>query len=146
MATTVTSTDVRLNLDPKLTGRGMLDGGWWPYSTDPLAELPALIAALDAQVGTVHRIVFNGQLWQGTPRRITVGGHTVRLGWNGPSDIHEMSVSGAGRDRLDLLVVPPETSAAAAEAAMATAARSDNGSHATAILGGGVVDTDRSES
>ncbi|WP_035857957.1 DUF5994 family protein [Cryptosporangium arvum] len=36
---------IRLQLDPALAGRGMLDGGWWPYSTDPLAELPTLIMA-----------------------------------------------------------------------------------------------------
>ncbi|WP_344647124.1 DUF5994 family protein [Cryptosporangium japonicum] len=124
----------RLRLDPALAGRGMLDGGWWPRSTDPLAELPGLIAALDAQVGTVHRITFNDELWRRAPRRITVSGRTVRLGWHGPSDVHEMSVSGAGRDRLDLLVVPPDTSEACALAAMATAARGDNGSHATSIL------------
>ncbi|MFG1923197.1 DUF5994 family protein [Cryptosporangium sp. NPDC048952] len=129
---------VRLHLDPALAGRGMLDGGWWPYGTDPLAELPALIAALDAQVGTVYRITLNGELWQSTPRRIAVSGRAVRLGWHGPSDVHEISVSGAGRDRLDLLVVPPSTSEDSALAAMATAARGDNGSHATAILDDGI--------
>lgn len=131
-----TSTEVRLHLDSQLSGRGMLDGGWWPRSTDPLAELPALIAALDTRVGTVYRIVLSGKLWQSTPRRITVSGRTIKLGWHGPSDIHELSVSGAGRDRLDLLVVPPDTSEASAEAAMATASRSDNESHGTSILEG----------
>jgi len=131
---TATSSPVRLHLDSTLSGRGMLDGGWWPYSTEPLAELPALIAALDAQVGTVHRITFNKTLWQSTPRRITVSGRTVRLGWHGPSDIHELSVSGAGRDRLDLLVVPPDTSEVSAAAAMAAAARSDNRSHGTRLV------------
>ena len=129
-----TSTDVRLQLDSKMSGRGMLDGAWWPYSTDPLVELPALIAALDSQVGTVHRVVLNGKLWQSTPRRITVSGRTIRLGWFGPTDIHELSVSGAGRDRLDLLVVPPDTNEASAAAAMAAASRSDNSSHGTSIL------------
>jgi hypothetical protein len=136
----VTASQVRLQLDPTLSGRGMLDGGWWPYSTDPLAELPALITALNARVGTVYRITCNKKLWQTAPRRITVSGHTVRLGWHGSSDIHEISVSGAGRDRLDLLVVPPDASEASALAAMATAARGDNGSHATVIL-----DDDRPE-
>ncbi|MFB9319449.1 DUF5994 family protein [Cryptosporangium minutisporangium] len=149
MATTVRSTasEARLHLDPKLSGRGMLDGGWWPYSTDPLAELPALITALDARVGTVYRIVLNEKHWQSTPRRITVSGHTVRLGWHGPTDVHEISVSGAGRDRLDLLVVPPDTSEASAEAAMAVAARGSNSSHGTSILDeAGVGGTVRSAS
>ena len=126
--------DVRLTLDPALSGRGMLDGGWWPHSTDPVAELPALIAALNSHVGTVFRITLNQTTWQSTPRRIAVPGHTVRLGWHGPRDIHELSVSGAGRDRLDLLVVPPDTAEEHAYAAMATAAGGGNHSHGTAIL------------
>ncbi|SHN29978.1 hypothetical protein SAMN05443668_104630 [Cryptosporangium aurantiacum] len=149
--TAATTSEARIQLDSTLSGKGMLDGGWWPYSTDPLAELPALIAALDAQVGTVHRITFNKTLWQSTPRRIAVGGRTVRLGWYGPADIHELSVSGAGRDRLDLLVVPPDTGEAAAVAAMAAAARGNNGSHGTSLLkaeetsdGGSAARTDAS--
>lgn len=128
------SSHVRLQLDPTLSGKGMLDGGWWPRSTDPLVELPALIVALNSQVGTVFRITLNDTLWQNTPRRITVAGHLVRLGWHGPRDLHELSVSGAGRDRLDLLVVPPDTTPASAQAAMETAAHGSNPSHGTAIL------------
>lgn len=126
--------ELRLTLDPALSGKGMLDGGWWPHSTDPLVELPVLIAALNSHVGTVFRITLNQATWQSTPRRIAVAGHTVRLGWHGPRDIHELSVSGAGRDRLDLLVVPPDTAHEQAYAAMETAAEGGNHSHGTAIL------------
>jgi hypothetical protein len=34
---------VRLQLDPTMAGRGAVDGGWWPRSRDPDAELPGLI-------------------------------------------------------------------------------------------------------
>jgi hypothetical protein len=128
------SSEVRLNLDPALSGKGMLDGGWWPHSTDPLVELPVLIAALNSHVGTVFRITLNQATWLSNPKRITVAGHTVRLGWHGPHDIHELSVSGAGRDRLDLLVVPPDTAPDAARTAMETAAAGGNHAHGTAIL------------
>jgi hypothetical protein len=36
---------LRLQLDPTMAGTGAVDGGWWPRSRDPDAELPGLIAA-----------------------------------------------------------------------------------------------------
>jgi hypothetical protein len=33
---------LRLRLQPDRSGRGPLDGGWWPRSADPAAELPGL--------------------------------------------------------------------------------------------------------
>ncbi|EXG79218.1 DUF5994 family protein [Cryptosporangium arvum] len=134
MDVTATATQVRLRIDPTLSGKGMLDGGWWPHSTDPLSELPPLIEALNKQFGLVHRITFNKALWQSTPRRITVAGRAIRLGWYGPSDIHEISVSTEGRFRLDLLVVPPDTSEGSAAAAMAAAASGTNGNHGASLL------------
>jgi hypothetical protein len=32
---------LRLQLDPTMAGTGAVDGGWWPRSRDPDAELPA---------------------------------------------------------------------------------------------------------
>jgi hypothetical protein len=42
---------LRLRLDPTLARRGILDGGWWPRSRDPDAELPDLIAGLESSLG-----------------------------------------------------------------------------------------------
>ena len=42
---------LRLQLDPTMAGTGVVDGGWWPRSRDPDAELPSLIAGLDASSG-----------------------------------------------------------------------------------------------
>jgi hypothetical protein len=39
----------RLSLKPSSSGRGAVDGGWWPRSTDPAVELVALIEELGAQ-------------------------------------------------------------------------------------------------
>jgi virginiamycin B lyase len=39
---------LRLQLDPTIAGRGAVDGGWWPHSRDPDAELSGLIAGLDS--------------------------------------------------------------------------------------------------
>jgi hypothetical protein len=42
---------LRLQLDPTMAGTGAVDGGWWPRSRDPDAELPGLIAGLDSSLG-----------------------------------------------------------------------------------------------
>ena len=34
---------LRLQLDPEPSRTAALDGGWWPRSTDAVAELPALL-------------------------------------------------------------------------------------------------------
>jgi hypothetical protein len=46
---------LRLRLQPDRSGRGPLDGGWWPGSADPAAELPGLILALDKRHDRVAR-------------------------------------------------------------------------------------------
>jgi Family of unknown function (DUF5994) len=45
---------LRLRLDPTLARGGILDGGWWPRSRDPDAELPELIAGLESSLGGDH--------------------------------------------------------------------------------------------
>ena len=50
---------LRLQLDPTMAGTGAVDGGWWPRSRDPDAELPGLIAALDSSLGPVTRVALN---------------------------------------------------------------------------------------
>lgn len=45
----------RLRLQPGLTGRTLLDGGWWPRPSDPAAELPGLILAIDQRPGPAAR-------------------------------------------------------------------------------------------
>src|SRR5207237_8067279 len=79
----------RLRLQPDLAARRLLDGGWWPRSADPAAELPGLILALDERHGSFHpvtRIMLGMAGWDpGRPRRLQVGGpagsRVVRLGW-----------------------------------------------------------------
>jgi hypothetical protein len=46
---------LRVQLDPTMAGTGAVDGGWWPRSRDPDAELPGLIAGLDCSVGPITR-------------------------------------------------------------------------------------------
>jgi hypothetical protein len=125
---------LRLQLDPTMAGTGAVDGGWWPRSRDPDAELPGLIAGLDASLGPITRLALNLVAWDSAPRRVAVDGRRVRVGWFRHMDAHTIGVTRAGQDRMTLLVVPPEATTAAAEIAMATAADAANSARPTDIL------------
>src|SRR6476660_3500857 len=53
----------RLRLQPDRSVRTLLDGGWWPRSADPAAELPGLILALDKRHGSINRIMLGMADW-----------------------------------------------------------------------------------
>jgi hypothetical protein len=72
---------LRLQLDPTMAGTGAVDGGWWPRSRDPDAELPGLIAALESSLGPIPRLALNLDAWDTAPRRVAVDGRRVRVGW-----------------------------------------------------------------
>ena len=124
----------RLRLQPMLSRDTLLDGGWWPRSTDPVAELPGLILALEDRRGRVTRVMLGPAGWDSHPRRLGVAGRVVRLGWFTTLPVNLLTAICANRDRVDLLVVPPNTGVVTAQAAMALAARATNTIHASDIL------------
>jgi hypothetical protein len=124
----------RLRLDPTLSRHTLLDGGWWPRSADPVAELPGLILALDARRGPVARVMLGAAGWDSRPRRLGVAGRVVRLAWFSTQPVGLLTAICADGDRVDLLVVPPGTDAALAQAAMAAAAQATNTTHAPDII------------
>jgi Family of unknown function (DUF5994) len=116
----------RLRLQPDLSARTLLDGGWWPRSADPAAELPGLILAIDQRHGPVSQVMLGRAGWDASrPRRLRVdgpaGSRVVRLGW------FESMPAG-------LLTVPPHTSQPAARAAMDQAAQAGNRTPAPGLL------------
>lgn len=116
--------------------RTVLDGGWWPRSWDPAAELPGLVLALSERHGRIRHLMLNIHTWESRFRRLTVGPDVVRIGWFDTLD-PALLVATTGRDvQVDLLVVPPATPRAAAEWAMATAADPTNLRRAPDILAG----------
>jgi hypothetical protein len=125
---------LRLQLDPTMAGTGAVDGGWWPRSRDPDAELPDLIAGLDSSLGPITRIALNLNAWDTAPRRVAMDGRRVRAGWFRHMDAHTIGVSRASQDRVVLLVVPPQATTAAAGIAMATAADAANSAGPADIL------------
>jgi Family of unknown function (DUF5994) len=125
---------LRLQLDPTMAGTGVVDGGWWPRSRDPDAELPGLIAGLDSSLGSITRVALNFDAWDSAPRRVAVNGRRVRVGWFRHMNAHTIGVTRASQDRVVLLVVPPQATPAAAGVAMAMAANGANSARPADIL------------
>lgn len=140
----------RLVLAPTRASQAVLDGGWWPRSWDPVAELPGLVLALTARYGPIRQVMLTSTAWDSRFRRLAVGTHAgtdagtgvgtgvgagvVRMGWYATMDPALLIATTDRGDQLDLLVVPPQTAPAAAEQAMATAADPTNVLRAPAIL------------
>jgi hypothetical protein len=114
--------------------RALLDGGWWPRSTDPVTELPRLILALEDDHSPVVRLMLGPAGWSSQPRRIDVAGRVVRLGWFNTQPSGLLTAIRANGDRVDLLVVPPDAATDVAQAAIALAAQPTNTIHAQHIL------------
>ncbi|MFF0149609.1 hypothetical protein ATK36_3584 [Amycolatopsis sulphurea] len=117
---------LRLRLKPKAPTTGYVDGAWWPRSRDLAAELPALLAVLAIRPGRIERVTYNLTMWQAAARRLTIEGRTVRLEGFRSQHPGTVTVAGQGRQRLTLLVVPPETTAASAHDTLMTASQRDN--------------------
>jgi hypothetical protein len=112
----------RLVLAPARARQAVLDGGWWPRSWDPVAELPGLVLALSDRYGQIRRLMLNSLTWDGRFRRLAVGTTVIRTGWFASLDRAVLIAITDTGDQLDILVVPPQTSSEAANLAMTAAA------------------------
>ncbi|MEU7872449.1 DUF5994 family protein [Dactylosporangium sp. NPDC049140] len=126
----------RLVLAPARVRRAVLDGGWWPRSWDPIAEVPGLVVALAARYGPIRQLILNRGSWDAEFRRLAVDGRVVRAGWFTTADPAVLIATTDRGDQIDLLVVPPDTAVAVAESAMAAAADPANRLRAPALLAG----------
>lgn len=133
-ATTAPSTP-RLRLEPTGSRRTLLDGGWWPRSTDPVAELPGLILAIDNLRGPVLQLVLSASGWDSRPGRLQVADRVVRLAYFTSQPASLLTALCDKGNRVDLLVIAPGTEPGDAAAAMVTAAATGNLVHAQHILG-----------
>ncbi|MGI5392290.1 DUF5994 family protein [Streptomyces sp. CA-251251] len=138
----------RLALAPAGSMPALLDGAWWPRSRDLHAELPELAAVLDPLWGRITRITVNPAQWPVVPRKVTVAGHVVKVGWfRAEQDPHELPVLSYHVGRWNLVVVPPGTDPVRAAWLMAAASdprRSDTASRLTADAPWPVPEGDRS--
>jgi Family of unknown function (DUF5994) len=129
----------RLRMQRDRSGRTLLDGGWWPRSADPAAELPGLISVLDERRGRITRVMLGTAGWDASrPRRLAIGSppgsRVVKLGWFDTMPGGLLTAISAKGERSDLVTIPPRTSEQAALAAMQQAAEAGNREHAPAIL------------
>lgn len=114
---------------------GSIDAGWWPRSRDLTAELPALLDVLWTASREIMRVAYSIEFWDEAPRKITVEGRVVRLGGFHTQDPLVLSVVDARNvDRIDFLVIPPETGAQIAERALELASETNGASTAARIL------------
>ncbi|MGW0582360.1 DUF5994 family protein [Streptomyces sp. NPDC002920] len=105
----------RLSLAPVDPAPALLDGAWWPRSRDLTAELPALTAVLDPLWGRITRVTVNPTHWPVVPRKVSVAGRVVKVGWFlAEQDPHELLLLSYRSGRWNLLVVPPLTDPASA--------------------------------
>jgi hypothetical protein len=108
----------RLEMKPPDAPRGHVDGGWWPRSSDPAAEFPALIAALSSRVGPVNRVSYHLDSWGVVARKVSVAGRPVRFEGFHSMDPHTVVVIGTDSRRVNLLVVPSDVVGGVARAVL----------------------------
>lgn len=142
-ATTAPSTP-RLRLEPSRSRHTLLDGGWWPRSRDPIAELPGLVLAIDTLRGPVTRLVLSASGWDSRPGRLQVADRVVRLDYFTSQPDSLLTALCDRGDRVDVLVVAPGTEPGPAAAAMILAATVGNLVHAQHILGAVIRSSDPS--
>lgn len=145
-ASTTTSTPqtARTAFKPLPVGRdSVLDGVWWPRSRDLAAELPALLTTLAERDVVVARVAYGADSWEPAGRKARVAGRVIALGWFRTIDPHSVSVTSLeGRDRLDLLVVPPDGDEAVAARAFALVLGGHDRDGASATLAAATADAD----
>ncbi|MBB2943199.1 hypothetical protein FB565_002912 [Actinoplanes lutulentus] len=129
---------IRLQLDPHPSRTTLLDGAWWPRSTDVIAELPSLVKALTGLRGEITHVLLNNAEWdQPHPPRAGEGRDAVRLCWYASQPAGLVTVmSEFGRDRFDLMVVPVDATPASAGSTLAAAADGTDRRHAPELLAG----------
>ena len=121
-------------LHPDARHSTMLDGGWWPRSTNLAQELPPLVTELERRGTHIIRATYHPATWDSVPRKLPVGGRLVHVGWFREIDRHLISLTGGNQERVELLVVPPGTDHTTAERAMMLAGRPDNHASPSEVL------------
>jgi hypothetical protein len=129
---------LRLRLKPKAPTTGWVDGGWWPRSRDLAAELPSLLTVLSVRLGPIERVSYHLADWDPTvPGKISSNGGVVRLAGYRSQHADTVDVL-AARQRVTLLVVPPEATAQTAHAALMAAGHRGNSDNIEALLQSGL--------
>lgn len=134
---TVTAPPVRLYLPaaaPKAV-RACLDGAWWPYSTDLEGQAVELAQVVgDMWQGRVARMTYDPSIWMRTPRKISRMGPALRMGWFRSDEPQEVTLVMVDGRRVDLVAVPPSTSAPRAYWVMRRAVAAGSATHGNELI------------
>lgn len=96
----------RVRLEPILFHHTMLDGRWWRHSDHPFAELPDVVAAIDAARAPVVRLLLSATGWSRRPHQILVGGRVVTIGYFSDQSPAMLTAICADGSLVTLLVSP----------------------------------------
>jgi len=99
------SVTARVRFDPVWFHHNLLDGSWWPASTDLVVELPRLLPILNETHGPVTRLLLSAVGWTTRPHQISADGQTVSVGYLADQSPAMMTVLAGGRTFI-LHVVP----------------------------------------
>jgi hypothetical protein len=124
----------RLRLKPKAPHSGYVDGAWWPRSDDLAAELPDLLAVLSVRLGRIDRVMYNLNEWAKAPRKLATGGRRVRLDGYQLQPTNTVEFLGLNRNRIALMVVPPNADPDQAHATLMAAAAPGNDSTVDSLM------------
>ena len=127
--------EVRLVSIRLRSAQSVVNGGWWPRTRDVSKELPALLTAVGSRFGVVARVSLSATVWDATPEQISVDDRIVRVAWFRAPEARTIRLLGDRFWHVDLLVIPPDTAADAARAALALVAAGDGVGALRALCG-----------
>lgn len=96
-------------LEPIRDHHMIFDGRWRRRSSDPEAELPALVTALDGAGSPVVRLLLSAAGWIRRPHHIVVAGRTVRLGYFSDQPPAVLTAICADGGAIHILIVAAES-------------------------------------
>jgi len=117
---------LRLRLGPADSSGELLDGAWWPRSTDASVELPGLVLAIDGIHGEIVSVRVGADGWRPGPPRLRVGLRVISVAYFASQPASLLTALCENGDRINLLVVTPHTAEVDAATAMLRAASTRN--------------------
>jgi hypothetical protein len=137
-----TKHEPRLKIKSSTAARGIVDGAWWPRSTDPAAEFPALVMALSSWVGPARHMAYHPDDWGPAASALIVENWAVHLEGSQAVQPNTVVATGPNLKQIRLLVVPPNTPGGMARAVLRSASRSDTVTTVEEILASNGVSVD----
>ncbi|MEV6600092.1 DUF5994 family protein [Actinoplanes sp. NPDC051346] len=98
-----------MRLEPVRLHHTLLDGTWWPKSTDLNAELRVLVPALEQVRGPVTRLLLGAANWSARPHHIIAAGREITVRYLAGQSPSMMTVVCADGGIFTLRVTPPGT-------------------------------------